>query len=74
MVKEFSFKYYLETYSNMEIYEFNKIFGSRIMLLPNRCISSRQIMKMLCIDTDFEKELFRDVFLKYFREKIFNDL
>ena len=74
MSHDFSFKYYVENYNNNEIYNFNKYFKEKIITLPNKTISSKKLMEVLSVNSDMEKLVFRSVFLKYFKEKLYNNL
>ena len=73
MTNQFSFKFYVKNYKNMEIYNFNEYFKERLENLPDKTISSKKIYELLNISDDYERLLFRRVFLKYFKEKMFND-
>lgn len=70
MTIEFSFKYYIENYQNMEIYNFNEYFNERVDILPDKLMSSKRLMTLLNIENELERKLFKDVFLKYFKEKM----
>lgn len=74
MTQEFSFKYYISNYRNIEIYNFNCYFKNRINEIPNRTVSSKKIMEILNINNEIEKVLFRNAFMKYFKEKLYLDL
>lgn len=74
MTIEFSFKYYVNNYDNIEINNFNECFNHKIDLLPSYTISSKKIMKILNININDrnEKIIFQKVFDKYFKEKLLN--
>ena len=74
MTQELSFKYYIENYNNIEVYNFKECFKDKIDLLPSKTISSKKITEILKISNDLERLIFRSVFLKYFKEKLFRDI
>jgi len=74
MTQEFSFKYYISNYNNLEVFLFKEYFKNKIYALPNITVSSKKLINILCINNERERQIFRNAFLKYFKEKIINNL
>ena len=46
MTQELSFKYYIENYNNIEVYNFKECFKDKIDLLPSKTNSSKKITEI----------------------------
>lgn len=66
----FTFWYYLHTTDSSIVKLFLEIFKEDIDKLPNRVTSSKVIRKNLSLDNLQRTNLFKNVFLDYFREKV----
>lgn len=69
MTQELSFKHYIENYNNIEVDNFKECFKDKINLLPTKTTSSKKITEILNISNNIERLIFKNVFLRYFKEK-----
>jgi hypothetical protein len=62
----FTFYNYLVVNKSNEIDEFLLEFSDKIYLLPDKVVSSRQIIKTLGINSHYEFRIFQNVFKDYY--------
>ena len=71
-LETFTFYNYLQTYSSNDITLLKDLLKDKINLLPNKITSSKKIMTCLNINSQNEYDLFKKVYLDYFKIKILN--
>jgi hypothetical protein len=62
----FTFYNYLVTNKSNEIEKFLLEFSDKIHLLPDKVVSSRQLIKLLEITSRYEFKIFQNVFNDYY--------
>lgn len=62
----FTFYNYLVKNKSNEIDKFLTEFSDKIHLLPDKVVSSRQIIKILKITSNYEFKMFQNVFNNYY--------
>jgi hypothetical protein len=58
------------TSSNIDL--FKVIYSDKIYTLPDKVVSSKNLIKHLQINNNYEFKIFQNVFLDYFRNKLIN--
>lgn len=69
-----SFYNYVMNKSGSDIEEFKNVFGERIESMPDKITSSKVLMILLNINDREEYRVFRNVYMEYFREKMFGEI
>ena len=62
---------YINNISDEDNIKFKKLFAQKIDALPNKVVSSKQIRKVLDIDSLEQEALFIKVWMKYFKLKVY---
>jgi len=71
-LETFTFYNYLQTYSSNDITLLKDLLKDKINLLPDKITSSKKIISCLNINSQNEYDLFKKVYLDYFKIKILN--
>ena len=69
----FTFYNYLQTYSSNDITLLKELLKDKIDLLPDKITSSKKIMMCLNINSRYEYDIFKKVYLDYFKLKLINN-
>lgn len=65
-----SFISYILIYNTNNIEQFKTLFSKEMNQLPNKCMSSKKIRNLLCIDSNEKDFIFKQTFLEYFKWKL----
>lgn len=66
----FTFYSYIMSSNDNEVEKFKKIFQNRLEKMPDKIVSSRVLMILLDIESREEYNIFRNVYMEYFKKKV----
>lgn len=71
-ITAFTFYNYIMSSNNNDndIERFKKVFQNRLEKIPDKIVSSRVLMILLDIESREEYEIFRNVYMEYFKKKV----
>jgi len=67
-----SFYNYIMSNNSEKIDKFKQTFNDRFHQLPDKVVSSKNILKNLTINNKTEFKIFQNTFLEYFKYKLIN--
>jgi len=67
-----SFYNYVQNNGGEDIEKFKMIFGEKMEKMPDRIASSKVLMIILGVESREEYDVFRDVYMEYFKKRILN--
>jgi hypothetical protein len=73
-VLPFTFYNYVMELSDNEVEKFKKIFQNRLEKIPDKIVSSRVLMILLDIQSREEYDIFRNVYMGYFKKKVLGNI
>jgi hypothetical protein len=57
-----------------DVKKFKEIFGDRIEKMPDKIVSSRMLMMLLEVELREEYDIFRNVYMEYFKKKVLGNI
>jgi hypothetical protein len=73
-VLPFTFYNYIMSSKNGDVKKFKEIFGDRIEKMPDKIVSSRMLMMLLEVELREEYDIFRNVYMEYFKKKVLGNI
>ena len=70
----FTFYSYIMSSNDNEVEKFKKIFQNRLEKMPDKIVSSRVLMILLDIESREEYNIFRNVYMEYFKKKVMGNI
>jgi hypothetical protein len=70
----FTFYNYIQNNHGDNIDKLREIFGERLEKIPDRGVSSKVLMILLGVETREEYDIFRNVYMDYFRKIVLNQV
>ena len=70
----FTFYNYVQNNCSDDIDRLKEVFGERLERIPDRSVSSKVLMILLGVETREEYDIFRNVYMDYFRKVVLNDV
>lgn len=70
----FTFYSYIMSSNDNEVEKFKKIFQNRLEKMPDKIVSSRVLMILLDIESREEYNIFRNVYMEYFKKKVMDNI
>lgn len=70
----FTFYNYIMTSNNRDVENFKEVFKNRLEKIPDKIVSSRMLMILLNIESREEYDIFRNVYMEYFKKKVLGNI
>lgn len=68
------YNYIMSSNNNNDVEKFKEIFKTRLEKMPDKIVSSRVLMILLDIETRYEYDIFRNVYMEYFKKKVMGNI
>lgn len=70
----FTFYSYIMSSNDNDVEKFKKFFKNRLEKMPDKIVSSRVLMILLDIESREEYNIFRNVYMEYFKKKVMGNI